>query len=97
MVQAAECLMVRDCIEPCPEKVLRALTPENCRILALIHRYKPESVARLSRLANRPQPNVSRSLGVLEDAGLICLVGSRPKRPELQIAELRINLGDLRI
>ena len=97
MVQAAECPVARDRVKPRPEKVLRALTPENCRILALIHRHKPESIASLSRLADRPQPNVSRSLGVLEDAGLICLVGSRPKRPELLITELRINLEELRI
>ena len=96
MVQVAKCPVVRDRVKPVPEKILRALTPENCRILALIYRHKPESVASLSRLADRPQSNVSRSLGVLEDAGLICLVGSRPKRPELVVTELRINIGDLR-
>ncbi|WP_334196910.1 helix-turn-helix domain-containing protein (plasmid) [Sinorhizobium chiapasense] len=83
--------------KPRPEQVLRALTPENCRLLALIHRHKPESVASLSRLADRPQPNVSRSLGMLEEVGIICLVGSRPKRPELAVTELRISLDELHV
>jgi len=83
--------------KPRPEQVLRALTPENCRLLALIHRHKPDSIASLSRLADRPQPNVSGSLGVLEEAGIVCLVGSRPKRPELAVTVLRISLEELHV
>ncbi|WP_352808161.1 helix-turn-helix domain-containing protein [Mesorhizobium sp. M0909] len=62
-----------------PEEILRALTPENCRLVALIHRYRPQSITELCRLAARPQPNVSRSLAALERAGIVSMAGSRPK------------------
>lgn len=78
-----------------PEQVLRALTPENCRLLALIHRHRPQSITELCRLAARPQPNVSRSLASLERAGIISMVGTRPKKPELAIPRVIIELVDL--
>jgi len=78
-----------------PEQVLRALTPENCRLVGLIHRHRPQSVTELCRLAERPQPNVSRSLAVLERAGIVSLVGTRQKRPELAVESVTIELVDL--
>ena len=80
---------------PTPEEILRALTPENCRLVALICRHRPQSISALSELAARPQPNVSRSLATLEHAGIISLVGTRPKRPELAVTELKIELHNL--
>ncbi|TKB94909.1 MAG: ArsR family transcriptional regulator [Mesorhizobium sp.] len=74
-----------------PEEILRALTPENCRLVALIHRYRPQSITELCRLAARPQPNVSRSLAALERAGIVSMVGSRPKRPELAVQRVTSN------
>jgi predicted transcriptional regulator len=81
---------------PTPEEILRALTPENCRLVALICRHRPQSISALSKLAVRPQPNVSRSLATLEHAGIVSLVGARPKRPELAVTELKIELRNLR-
>lgn len=78
-----------------PEQVLRALTPENCRLVALIHRYRPQSITELCRLAARPQPNVSRSLAALERAGIVSMVGTRPKRPELAVRRVTIELLEL--
>ncbi|TPJ29280.1 helix-turn-helix domain-containing protein [Mesorhizobium sp. B2-7-2] len=78
-----------------PEQILRALTPENCRLVALIHRHRPQSVTELCNLAARPQPNVSRSLAILERAGIISMTGSRPKRPELAVQRVTIELVDL--
>ena len=65
------------------DAVLRALTPENRRLLALIYQQKPRSVHALSELSGMAQPNVSRALSNLKKAGLVRLVGGRPKRPEL--------------
>jgi predicted transcriptional regulator len=78
-----------------PEEILRALTPENCRLVALIHRHRPQSITELCRLASRPQPNVSRSLAALERAGIVSMVGSRPKRPELAVQRVTIELAEL--
>ncbi|PZQ12317.1 MAG: hypothetical protein DI565_15900 [Ancylobacter novellus] len=81
---------------PSNEDVLRALSPENCKLIALIHRHRPSSVTELCSLAGRPQPNVSRALAVLEKAGLILLVGGRPKRPELAATHVTISLRELK-
>ncbi|MER8709539.1 helix-turn-helix domain-containing protein [Mesorhizobium sp. M1088] len=78
-----------------PEETLRALTPENCRLMALIHRYRPQSITELCRLAARPQPNVSRSLAALERAGIVSMAGSRPKRPEFAVQRVTIDLAEL--
>ncbi|TIS59890.1 helix-turn-helix domain-containing protein [Mesorhizobium sp.] len=78
-----------------PEQILRALTPENCRLVALIHWHRPQSVTELCRLASRPQSNISRSLAVLERAGIVSMVGTRPKRPELAVQRIIIDLADL--
>ncbi|MGA0534265.1 ArsR family transcriptional regulator [Hansschlegelia sp. KR7-227] len=81
---------------PSSEDVLRALTPENCRLIALIHRHRPSSVTELCSLAGRPQSNVSRSLAALGKVGLVSLVGGRPKRPHLATACVTISLHDLK-
>ncbi|MGX9983125.1 HVO_A0114 family putative DNA-binding protein [Methylobacterium fujisawaense] len=78
------------------EDLLRALTPENCRLIALINKHRPISIGDLCRLAERPQPNVSRSLALLEKVGVVSLVGRRPKRPELAITHITISLQDLK-
>lgn len=78
-----------------PEQILRALTPENCRLLALIYRHRPQSVTELCRLASRPQPNVSRSLARLERAGIVTMVGARPKKPQPSVRRVTIELTDL--
>jgi predicted transcriptional regulator len=78
---------------PHGEALLRVLTPENRRLLALIDRYNPESVGALSRLAARAQPNVSRALASLEAVGVVKMVGARPKRPELAVRVVVIDLA----
>jgi predicted transcriptional regulator len=42
--------------------LVRLLTPENRRLLALIRHRKPGSVAELARLTGRAQPNLRRTL-----------------------------------
>ena len=45
--------------------------PSHRDLLGLIGRERPESIGRLSELAGRAQPNVSRSLSALVEAGLV--------------------------
>ena len=51
--------------------LVRLLTPENRQLLALIRDRKPHSVAQLAQMTGRAQPNLTRTLTKLEEAGLI--------------------------
>jgi predicted transcriptional regulator len=51
--------------------LIRLLTPENRRLLALIRDRKPRSVAELVHMTGRAQPNLTRTLTKLETAGFI--------------------------
>ena len=53
------------------EAVVRLLTADNRRLLALIRDRKPRSVAELAALTGRAQPNLTRTLAKLEAAGFI--------------------------
>ena len=74
------------------DAVLRALTPENRRLLSLIYRDKPDSIQSLSKIAGMAQSNVSRALSSLTRAGLVRLKGKKTKRPELVSSTIVINL-----
>jgi len=78
------------------DAVVRVLTPENRRLLGLIHRHKPQSMQALSELSGMAQPNVSRALANLKKVGLIRLVGKKPKRPELAKDSVVIKLSGTR-
>ena len=53
------------------EALMRLLTPENRELLRVIRDDKPASVAALARLTHRAEPNLARTLGKLEAAGLV--------------------------
>lgn len=74
--------------------VMRLLTPENRRLLAIIEQRKPASVADLARLLRRAEPNVSRTLGKLVAAGFVRLKpgAGRTKVPEVAIRRLAIDV-----
>ncbi len=76
------------------EAVIRLLTPENRHLLATIEKKKPTSVADLSRLVNRAEPNVSRTLGKLEAYGFIRLLqgSGKAKIPEVLIHRLTVDM-----
>ena len=48
------------------EAVVRLLTPDNRRLLALIRDRKPRSVAELVTMTGRAQPNLTRTLAKFE-------------------------------
>ena len=76
------------------DTILKALTVENRRLLSIIHRHKPTSVAELCALSGKTQPNVSRALATLVDAGLVRMSKTRPKRPEIVATSVTIDLTE---
>jgi predicted transcriptional regulator len=75
------------------ETLVRLLTPENRKLLALIKKDKPDSVAVLAAATGRSQPNLSRTLAKLEAAGLIVMKqAGRKKRPVVIAEEIRIRI-----
>ncbi len=68
------------------EALMRLLTPENRELLRLIRDEKPESVASLARLTHRAVPNLSRTLGKLEAAGLVAFRQDGKRRAPVTLA-----------
>lgn len=75
------------------EAVVRLLTPDNRRLLALIRDRKPESVAELVAMTGRAQPNLTRTLAKLEAAGFIRMksVGRR-KAPSVAVTRILVEI-----
>ena len=73
--------------------LIRLLTPENRRLLALIRDRKPGSVAELVKMSGRAQPNLTRTLAKLESAGFIRMrtVGRR-KAPSAAIKKIVVEI-----
>jgi predicted transcriptional regulator len=75
------------------DALVRLLTPENRRLLALIRDRKPGSVAALVQMTGRAQPNLTRTLAKLEAAGFITMksVGRR-KTPSAAIRKIIVEI-----
>src|SRR5580704_16113162 len=75
------------------EVLVRLLTRENRQLLATIRDRKPRSVAELAQMTGRAQPNLTRTLAKLQDAGLIKLksVGRR-KAPSATVKKIVIEI-----
>lgn len=73
--------------------VVRLLTTDNRRLLALIRDRKPQSVAELVEMTGRAQPNLTRTLAKLEAAGFIRMktVGRR-KAPSVAIKRIVVEI-----
>ena len=75
------------------DAVVRLLTPENRRLLALIRDRKPGSVAELVQLTGRAQPNLTRTLAKLEAAGFITMKAlGRRKAPSTAIRKIVVEI-----
>lgn len=71
------------------------LMGDNQELLQAIEERHPASIADLSKIIGRADSNVSRSLAKLEKMGVVKLVpveGSKAKRPELAIRQMRMEL-----
>jgi predicted transcriptional regulator len=75
------------------DALIRLLTPEDRRLLALIRDRQPGSVAELAQLTGRAQPNLTRTLAKLEAAGFIRMnpVGRR-KAPSAAIKKIVVEI-----
>lgn len=80
------------------EAMARLLTRENRAMLAVIHDQKPQSVAALAAIVQRAEPNVSRTLSKLVDAGFVTLHDGkgRAKVPQVRIRRVTIEIDTLR-
>lgn len=76
------------------EAVTRLLSQENRHLLEVIDTRHPQSVAQLAEMVQRAEPNVSRTLAKLVDAGIVELVGGegRAKIPRLRLRELTVKI-----
>ena len=76
-----------------PEALLRLLTTDNRRLLAIMAQEHPRSVSALAERAGREQSNVSRAMSTLVHAGVVRLVSEgRRKRPEVVAERLRFDI-----
>lgn len=76
-----------------PEALLRLLTADNRKLLAIMATEHPKSVSALAERAGRDQGNVSRAIGVLASAGIVRLVQEgREKRPEVAVKRLHVDI-----
>ena len=75
------------------DAVVRLLTPQNRRLLAIIRDRKPQSVAALVELTGRAQPNLTRTLAKMEAAGFITMkpVGRR-KAPSVAVKKIVVEI-----
>jgi predicted transcriptional regulator len=75
------------------EAVVRLLTPENRRLLAIIRDRRPQSVAALAEMTGRSQPNLTRTLAKLEGAGLITMQAhGRRKAPTPAVRKIVVEI-----
>ncbi len=72
---------------------MRLLTPENRSLLRTIRDQKPQSVAELSRITNRAEPNLLRTLGKLEAFGFLEMrIVNRRRIPTVIVGMLRLDI-----
>jgi predicted transcriptional regulator len=75
------------------DAVVRLLTPENRQLLAIIRDRKPQSVAELSEMSGRAQPNLTRTLAKMEAAGFITMTTfGRRKTPSVAVKKIVVEI-----
>ncbi|HEX7329175.1 MAG TPA: MarR family transcriptional regulator [Casimicrobiaceae bacterium] len=75
------------------DALVRLLTPENRKLLAIIRDRKPQSVAELVEMTGRAQPNLTRTLAKMASAGFITMksVGRR-KAPNVAVKKIIVEI-----
>ena len=75
------------------DALIRLLTPENRKLLALIRDRKPQSIAELAEISGRAAPNLTRTLAKLEAVGFVKMQGAeRRKIPTAVVHTLRFEI-----
>jgi predicted transcriptional regulator len=95
-VARGEAAAPADAAEPTVESaeaLLRLLTSDNRKLLRTIRDAKPQSIAELSRLTNRAEPNLVRTLGKLEAFGLLEMrTINRRRVPTAKVGMLHVEI-----
>jgi predicted transcriptional regulator len=75
------------------EALMRLLTPENRRLLAVIRDRQPQSIAELAAITGRAAPNLTRTLAKLEAIGFVRMrTVARRKVPTAAVRTLRVEI-----
>jgi predicted transcriptional regulator len=75
------------------EALIRLLTPENRRLLAIIRDRKPQSINELAEITGRAAPNLTRTLAKLEAAGFVRMrTVKRRKVPTTAVHRLHVEI-----
>jgi predicted transcriptional regulator len=75
------------------EALMRLLTPENRRLLAVIRDRRPQSIAELAAITGRAAPNLTRTLAKLEAVGFVrTRTVARRKVPTAAVRTLRVEI-----
>ena len=75
------------------EAVVRLLTPDNRRLLALIRDRRPQSVAELVSMTGRAQSNLTRTLAKLQAAGFVTMkAAGRRKTPSVTVKKIVVEI-----
>ena len=73
--------------------LFRLLTPEHRKLLGIIRDRKPGSIAALSEMTGRAEPNLARTLTKLEAAGFIAFETSgRRKAPKTTVGKILVEV-----
>ena len=75
------------------EALIRLLTPENRRLLAIIRDRKPQSINELAEITGRAAPNLTRTLAKLEAVGFVRMrTVKRRKVPMTAVHRLHVEI-----
>jgi predicted transcriptional regulator len=86
----------KDAARPSFESVdvlMRLLTSENRKLMAIIRDAKPSSIAELAKLSGRAPSNLTRTLQKLEAAGLVRMrTVNRTKAPVAAVKTVKVKI-----
>ena len=75
------------------ESLMRLLTADNRKLLAIIRDRKPQSIAELAVFSGRQAPNLTRTLAKLEAAGFVRMDANAKKRvPTAIVHKLTVEI-----
>jgi predicted transcriptional regulator len=75
------------------EPLIRLLTPENRKLLAIIRDRKPQSINELAEITGRAAPNLIRTLAKLEAVGFVRMrTVERRKIPTPTVHKLHVEI-----
>jgi predicted transcriptional regulator len=75
------------------EALMRLLTPDNRKLLAIIRDRKPQSIAELATFSGRAAPNLARTLAKLEAVGFVRMEEDQKRKvPTAIVSTLRFEI-----